>query len=78
MATGPKEAKIGVVEEVKGRAKRAAGAVTDNDRLAAEGKAQQDKAKAARDAAKREAQAEGHRAQERAAEGRQRAAQKSK
>ena len=75
MGNGPKEAKTGVVEEVKGRAKEAVGAITDNDNLTAEGKAQQDKAQAARDAAKREAQAEGHRLEEKAAEGRERAAQ---
>ncbi len=75
MASGPNEAKTGVVEEVKGRAKEAVGAVTNNDKLASEGRAQQDKAQAARDAAKREAQAEGHRAEEKAAESRERAAQ---
>jgi uncharacterized protein YjbJ (UPF0337 family) len=77
MSSGPREAKTGVVEEVKGRAKAAVGALTDNENLTAEGEAQQDKAQAARDAAKREAQAEGHRVQEKAAESRQRAAQKS-
>jgi uncharacterized protein YjbJ (UPF0337 family) len=75
MASGPREAKTGVVEEVKGRAKEAAGAVTNNDKLASEGRAQQDKARAARDAAKAEAKAEGHRAEENAAEARQRAVQ---
>ena len=75
MGNGPKEAKTGAVEEVKGRAKEALGAIMDNDNLSAEGRAQQDKAHAARDAAKREAQAEGHRDEEMAAEGRERAAQ---
>jgi uncharacterized protein YjbJ (UPF0337 family) len=75
MASGPSEAKTGVVEEVKGRAKEAAGAVTNNDKLASEGCAQQDRAQAARDAAKSEAEAEGHRAEEKAAEARERAVQ---
>jgi uncharacterized protein YjbJ (UPF0337 family) len=75
MASGPNEAKTGVVEEVKGRAKEAVGAVTNDDKLTSEGRAQQDRAQAARNAAKREAQAEGHRAQEKAAESRERAAQ---
>lgn len=75
MSSGPKEAKTGVVEEIKGRAKSAVGAITNDENLTAEGEAQQDKAQAARDAAKREAQAEGHRTQEKAAEARQRAAQ---
>lgn len=77
MASVAKEVKTGIAEEVKGRAKEAVGAVTNNDKLTSEGRAQQDKAQAARDAAKREAQAEGHRAEEKAAEGRERAAQKS-
>ena len=78
MASGPNEAKTGVVEEVKGRAKEAVGAVTNNDKLASEGRAQQDKAQAARDAAKAEAKAEGHRAEEKAAESRQRAVQEGR
>jgi uncharacterized protein YjbJ (UPF0337 family) len=75
MASGPQEVKTGVVEEIKGRAKAAVGAITDNENLTAEGEAQQDKAQAARDAAKREAQAEVNRTQEKAAEARERAAQ---
>jgi uncharacterized protein YjbJ (UPF0337 family) len=75
MPSGPQEAKTGVVEEIKGRAKAAVGALTNDENLTAEGEAQQDKAQAARDAAKREAQAEVNRTQEKAAEGRERAAQ---
>jgi uncharacterized protein YjbJ (UPF0337 family) len=75
MSSGPQEAKTGVVEEIKGRAKAAVGALTNDENLTAEGEAQQDKAQAARDAAKREAQAEVNRTQEKAAEGRERAAQ---
>lgn len=78
MASGPREAKTGVVEEVKGRAKEAVGAVTNNDKLASEGRAQQDKAQAARDAAKAEAKAEGHRAEELAADARERAVQEGR
>jgi uncharacterized protein YjbJ (UPF0337 family) len=75
MSSGPQEGKTGVVEEIKGRAKAAVGALTNDENLTAEGEAQQDKAQAARDAAKREAQAEVNRTQEKAAEGRERAAQ---
>jgi uncharacterized protein YjbJ (UPF0337 family) len=69
--SGPAEAVKGVVEDVKGRAKEAAGAVTGRDDLTREGQAQQDKAEAQRDAAKKEAQAEAARGGARAAEERQ-------
>ncbi len=49
-----------VAENVKGAAKRAAGAVTNNEKLKAEGEAQQDKADAQGKAAKHEARAEVH------------------
>ncbi|WP_234804283.1 microaggregate-binding protein 1, partial [Mycobacteroides abscessus] len=42
--SGPQEAVRGVVEDVKGKAKEAAGTVTGRDDLIEEGKAQQDKA----------------------------------
>ena len=73
--TGPKEGVRGVVEDVKGKAKEAAGAVTGNDEMKREGQAQQDKAAAARDAAKKEAEAEKARAEEKAHEAEQRAHQ---
>ncbi|MBM4530767.1 CsbD family protein, partial [Rhodococcus hoagii] len=41
--SGPAEAVKGAVEGVKGKAKEAAGAVTGQDDLVREGKAQQDK-----------------------------------
>jgi uncharacterized protein YjbJ (UPF0337 family) len=69
--SGPAEAVKGVVEDVKGRAKQAAGAVTGRDDLTREGQAQQDKAEAQRDAAKKEAQAEAARGGAAAAEQRQ-------
>jgi uncharacterized protein YjbJ (UPF0337 family) len=69
--SGPAEAVKGVVEDVKGRAKEAAGAVTGRDDLTREGQAQQDKAEAQREAAKKEAQAEAARGGARAAEERQ-------
>ena len=73
--TGPEAAAKGVVEDVKGKAKEAAGAVTGNDRMRLEGQAQQDKAAALRDAAAKEAEAEKARAQATAAEAEQRSHQ---
>jgi uncharacterized protein YjbJ (UPF0337 family) len=73
--SGPEEAIKGVVEDVKGKAKEAAGTVTGRDDLVREGKAQQDKAEAQRDAAKKEAQAEAARGGAKAAEQRQKANQ---
>lgn len=61
----------GVVEEVKGRAKEAAGAVTGDESLKQEGAAQQDKAAALRDVATKEAEAERARAKAQAAEAEQ-------
>ncbi|MDM2670801.1 CsbD family protein, partial [Mycobacteroides abscessus] len=61
--SGPQEAVRGVVEDVKGKAKEAAGTVTGRDDLIEEGKAQQDKAQAQREAAQKEAEAEKSRAE---------------
>ena len=74
--TGPQEGIKGVVEDVKGKAKEAAGTVTGRDDLVREGKAQQDKADAQKDVAKKEAQAESARAGAKAAEQRQKAEQR--
>lgn len=74
--TGPKAGAKGIVEDVKGKVKEAAGTITDNDRLKEEGAAQQDKADAERDVAKREAQAEAARAEAKEKEAEQRAAQR--
>ena len=49
--SGPAEAVKGVVEDVKGKVKEAAGALAGRDDLTREGQAQQDKAEAQRDAA---------------------------
>jgi uncharacterized protein YjbJ (UPF0337 family) len=56
--SGPAEGIKGVVEDVKGKAKEATGAVTGQDDLTREGQAQQDKAQAQREAAEKEAAAE--------------------
>jgi len=72
---GPSEGVKGVVEDVKGKAKEAAGAVTGQDRLQREGQAQQDKAESQREVAEKEAAAEKARAEARADEARQRAEQ---
>ncbi len=74
--TGPQEGIKGVVEDVKGKAKEAAGTVTGRDDLVREGMAQQDMADAQKDVAKKEAQAESARAGAKAAEKRQEAHQR--
>ncbi|HEY0225775.1 MAG TPA: CsbD family protein [Mycobacterium sp.] len=73
--SGPAEAVKGVVEDIKGRAKEAVGAVTGRDDLTREGQAQQDKGEAQRDAAKKEAEAEAARGAAKVAEERQKANQ---
>jgi uncharacterized protein YjbJ (UPF0337 family) len=73
--SGPEAGAEGVVEDVKGRAKEAAGAVTGDESLKQEGQAQQDKAAAQRDVAAKEAEAEKARAEARAAEAEQRSHQ---
>ena len=56
--TGPEAGVKGAVEDVKGKVKEAAGAVTGKDELRHEGRAQQDKAEAETDVAAKEAEAE--------------------
>jgi uncharacterized protein YjbJ (UPF0337 family) len=73
--SGPAEAVKGVVEDVKGRVKEAAGAGTGQDDLTREGQAQQDKAEAQRNAAKKEAEAEAARGSAKVAEERQKSNQ---
>lgn len=73
--SGPREGIKGVVEGVKGKAKEAVGAVSGNDSLTREGRAQQDKAESQREVAQKEAEAEKARAQAAADEARQRAEQ---
>lgn len=73
--SGPAEAVKGVVEGVKGKAKEATGAVTGQDDMVREGKAQQEKAEAQRAAAAKEAAAEKERGKAAAQEARQRAEQ---
>ena len=73
--TGPEAGIKGVVEDVKGKAKEAAGAVIGNDELQREGEAQQSKADSQRDVAEHEAKAEKARAEAEAQEAQQRANQ---
>lgn len=73
--TGGEAGVSGIVEDVKGKAKEAAGAVTDNDSLKREGQAQQDKAEADREVAAKEAEAEKARAKSEVHEAEQRANQ---
>jgi uncharacterized protein YjbJ (UPF0337 family) len=74
--SGPKSGAEGVAEDLKGRAKEAAGAVTGDESLKQEGVAQQDKAAAQRDVAAKEAEAEKARVDARAAEAEQQAHQR--
>jgi uncharacterized protein YjbJ (UPF0337 family) len=74
--SGPKAGVSGAVEDVKGKAKEAVGALTGDDDMRKEGQAQQDKAAAERDVARKEAEAEKARAQADAHEAEQRAHQK--
>lgn len=73
--TGPQAAVEGVVEDVKGRAKEAAGTVAGNERLKDEGRAQQRKAESEREVAQKEAEAERARGEAEAHEAAERANQ---
>jgi uncharacterized protein YjbJ (UPF0337 family) len=73
--TGPEAGVKGIVEDVKGKAKEAAGAIAGKDELRREGRAQQDKAAAERDVAVKEAEAEKARAEAEAREAEQRSHQ---
>lgn len=73
--TGPEAGIKGVVEDVKGKAKEAAGAAVGNESLEREGKAQQSKAEAQREVAEHEGKAEAARAEAEAQEAQQRANQ---
>ena len=73
--SGPEAGAKGVVEDLKGKTKQAAGSVTGNESLQREGKAQQDKADSQRDVAQKEAEAEKARAKAKADEARERAEQ---
>ncbi|MDQ3533878.1 MAG: CsbD family protein [Actinomycetota bacterium] len=73
--TGGEAAAKGVVEDVKGKVKEAAGDLSGNERLEREGEAQQSKADAERDVAQHEAKADKARAEAEAQEAQQRANQ---
>ncbi len=73
--SGPEAGAKGVFEEVKGKAKEAAGAVTGNEEMRREGQTQQEKADAERDVARKEAEAEKARAVAEAREAEQRSHQ---
>ncbi|NKY87338.1 microaggregate-binding protein 1 [Nocardia veterana] len=73
--SGPREGIKGVVEDVKGKAKEAAGIVTGKNDLESEGRAQQEKAESQRQAAEKEAEAEKARAEADVDEARQRSHQ---
>ncbi len=74
-SSGPKSGAQGVVEGVKGKAKEAAGAVTGNDEMRKEGRAQQEKAAAQREVASKEAEADKARLEKEAYEQQQKAHQ---
>ena len=73
--SGPESAAKGVVEDVKGKVKEAAGALSVRDELRREGQAQQEKAEAQREVATKESEAEKARAQATAREAEQRSHQ---
>ena len=73
--SGPEAGVKGIVEDVKGRAKEALGAVVGDDDLRHEGTAQQDKAKSQREVAVKEAEADKARAEAKAHEAEQRSHQ---
>ena len=73
--SAPESGVEGAAEDIKGRVKEAAGALTGDKALKQEGAAQQDKAAAQRDVAAKEAEAEKARAEARAAESEQRSHQ---
>lgn len=73
--SGPDEGAEGVVEDVKGRFKEAAGAIVGDDAKVREGRAQQDKAGAQREVAEKEAEAERARAEADVHEARERSHQ---
>jgi len=66
--SGPKAAVDGTVEDLKGKAKEVIGAVTSNENLKGEGRAQQEKAGSQREVAIKEAEAEKARAETKAHE----------
>ncbi len=74
--SGPEAGAKGVIEDIKGKAKEAAGAVAGNDRLKDEGRAQQDKAASQREVASKEAQADAARAKAGAYEAEEKANQR--
>ncbi len=74
--SGPEAGLKGAVEDIKGKAKEAGGAITGDESLEREGEAQQEKADAKRDVAEKEAKAEKARAEAQAHEAEQRSAQK--
>jgi uncharacterized protein YjbJ (UPF0337 family) len=73
--SGPEAGISGVVEDVKGKAKEAVGAVVGDEDMRREGEAQQRKADAERDVAQKEAEADRARAEARAHEAEQRSHQ---
>jgi len=73
--SGPREGGEAVIEDLKGKAKEAVGAIRGDENLKREGEAQQDKAEAQRQAAAKEAEADRERARARAHEAREAAHQ---
>jgi uncharacterized protein YjbJ (UPF0337 family) len=73
--SGPEAGVRGVVEDVKGKAKEALGALTGHEEMKREGQAQQHKADAEQRVAQKEAEAEQARAEAQAHEAEQRSHQ---
>jgi len=73
--TGPAAGVKGVVEDAKGKAKEAVGALTGKENLRQEGRAQQEKAESQREVATKEAEADKARAEAKVHEADQRSHQ---
>ena len=71
-------AEVGVFEEAKGRAKKAAGDIADNPDLQKEGEAQSEKGKAEQEAAENRAKAKAQEEKARVREGQQEASERQK
>ncbi len=74
-STGPESGARGVIEDVKGKVKEAAGSLSGDEELRREGQSQQEKADAQREVASKEAAAERARLEAEAREAEQRSHQ---
>ena len=76
--SGPKSGVKGILNDLKGKVKEAAGTLSGKESLEQEGAAQQERAEAEREVAKREGQADAARAEAKSAEAEQRGHERAK